>query len=62
VTPKIIVRPLLAFKYYLKLEGARPMSKIFSCCRPIVTAAGRTPADFEIFWRNRRRPAAFSYL
>jgi hypothetical protein len=40
VTPKFIVRPPLAFKYYLKLEGARPMSKIFSCCRPIVTAAG----------------------
>jgi hypothetical protein len=62
VTPKIIVRPPLAFKYYLKLEGARPMSKTFSCCRPIVTAAGRTPADTAIFWRNRRRPAAFSYL
>jgi hypothetical protein len=44
VIPKIIVRPPLAFKYYLKLEGARPMSKIFSCCRPIVTAPdGRRP-------------------
>jgi hypothetical protein len=41
---------------------ARPMSKIFSCCRPIVTAAGRMPADIAIFRRNRRRPAAFSYL
>jgi hypothetical protein len=28
----------LPFKLILKLDGARPMSKIFSCFRPIITA------------------------
>jgi hypothetical protein len=48
MTPKkIIVRTPLIFKKYLKLDGARPMSKIFDC--PIVTVAGRTSADITIF-------------
>ena len=42
-----------------KIYGARPMSKMFSCCHPIVTAAGRTLADIQ---RRLKRPAAVSYL
>ena len=62
LTPKIIAGTPGAFKLYLKLDGARPMSKISYCHRPIVPVAGRTPYDVTIFCRNRRRPAAVSYL
>ena len=55
-------RPNAISLLYLKLDGARPMSKIFSCYHPIVTAAGRKPADIVIFWKIRRRPAAVCYL
>ena len=38
VTPKIIART--------------PLAKTFSCCCPIVTSAGRTPADIAIFLKQ----------
>ena len=51
-----MVQNPLAFKLYLKLDGAHPTSKNLSCCHPIVTAARQTPADIVIFLEKQTLP------